>query len=86
MNKIKVAIVLICILFLTGCSTVKFEKKRESYDESMFVCVEKTYSWLIVYNKDTKVMYAVSNGGYNSGNFNVLVDAQGRPMLWESEE
>lgn len=82
MNKIKVATLLICILFLTGCTNVTIEEERESYDESMFVCVEKTYQWLIVYNKDTKVMYAVSNGGYNSGNFNVLIDAQGKPMLW----
>lgn len=85
MNKIKVAILLICILLLTGCGQ-KIINERKSTDESMFVCVEETYRWIIVYNKDTKVMYAVSNGGHNSGNFNVLVDAQGKPMLWEDNE
>ena len=37
----------------------------------------------IVYHKETKVMYAVSCGSYNYGNLTVLVDADGKPMLWE---
>ena len=38
---------------------------------------------LVVADRDTKVMYAVSRGGYNCGNFTLLVDADGKPLLWD---
>lgn len=80
-------VLLICVLFLGGCSKeVSRYEADSSEDESMFVCVEDTYSWAVVYHKDTKVMYAVSRGLYNSGTFTLLVDAQGKPMLWEDEK
>jgi hypothetical protein len=28
-------------------------------------------------------MYAVSSGAYNGGTFTLLVDENGKPMLWE---
>lgn len=34
-------------------------------------------------DKETGVMYAVSNGGYNSGTFTLLVDENGKPLIWE---
>lgn len=49
----------------------------------MFVEIERTDSWKVVYHKETKVMYAVSFGGYNSGNFTLLVNDDGSPMLWK---
>ena len=50
---------------------------------SMFVEVESTYPWIIVYHKDTKVMYAVSKGSHNKGNFTLLVDQDGKPLLYD---
>lgn len=46
---------------------------------------EDYQAWSVVYHKDTKVMYVVTNGEYNGGTyiFTLLVDAQGRPMLWD---
>ena len=79
-------VLLICALFLVGCSKVSRYKADSSEDESMFVCVEETYGWTVVYHKDTKVMYVVSNGIYNNGTFTLLVDEQGKPMLWEDEK
>lgn len=76
-------VLLICVLFLAGCSKVSKYKEDSSEDESMFVLIETTYAWSVVYHKDTKVMYAVSSGSYNGGTFTLLVDAQGKPMLWE---
>lgn len=49
----------------------------------MFVCVEETSSWRIVYDKNTKVMYAVSSSSYNYGTFTVLVDVDGNPLVWK---
>lgn len=42
-------------------------------------------TYRIVYHKENKVMYAVSSSGYNAGNFTLLVDENGDPMLYEGE-
>ena len=34
-------------------------------------------------DRETKVMYAISLGVYNSGTFCQLVNQDGTPMLWE---
>lgn len=73
---------------LTGCNYAETEKtyNTEANDlTSMLVEVEEGYSWKNVYDKETKVMHAVSYGGYNSGNFTLLVDETGNPKLWDGE-
>lgn len=73
---------------LTGCSYAKTEKAYDTDDgnlKSMFVEVESTNAWIVVYDKETKVMYAVSASSYNHGNFTLLVDENGNPKLWDGE-
>lgn len=74
---------------LAGCDDVaETEKTYNTKAEdlkSMFVEVEQAINWRIVYDKETKVMYAVSNGGYNRGTFTLLVDENGNPKLWDGE-
>ena len=48
--------------------------------------VEQTGGYRIVYDKYTKVMYAVSAGYYNFGTFTLLVDANGNPLLYSETE
>ena len=83
--KRKLAYILILsMLLFSGCSRKNVESVNDNNkDTSMFVEVEHTYMWTIVYHKETKVMYVVSNGAYNCGTFTLLVDADGKPMLWE---
>ena len=50
---------------------------------SDFVIVESTDNFYIVYHKETKVMYAVSDSSYNHGNFTLLVNADGTPMTYK---
>ena len=75
---------------LAGCSgTVETEKVHNIDSEnlkSMFVEVEKSGIWKIVYDKKNKVMYAVSNGAYNQGIFTLLVNESGNPRLWDGEQ
>lgn len=81
MKKI-IIIVLLCIsLICTGC-TLKTADYEETNNGSMFVIVEETMLWKVVYHKDTKVMYSVSKG-YTSGVFTLLVDSDGTPMVWK---
>lgn len=83
--KKSVAILLVfALLMLCGCegkSTVSsIENPKE---ESMFVLVENAGIFAVVYHRDTNVMYAISRDAYNSGNFCLLVNPDGTPMLWE---
>lgn len=75
-------IVAVMAMLLTGCGQ---GVQNEANDEapSSFTIVEQTGAWYIVYHNDTKVMYTVSRGSHNIGNFTVLVNPDGTPMLWE---
>ena len=88
MKKIIISFILVTILLLSlvGCATSTIETEGQQMEEStisMFVEVESTTLWKIVYHKETKVMYAISNGGYNHGTFTLLVDSEGNPMTWD---
>ena len=90
MNK-RIICILLCVIFafsLIGCGTVydRVDEKAQK-PASMFVIIEKGVlsNYYIVYHRDTKVMYAVSNGGYNVGNFTVLLNPDGSPMLWKGD-
>jgi hypothetical protein len=73
-----------CMILLCGCSVAETEKAYENQEStSMFVEVEQAMCWKIVYHKETKVMYAVSDGSYNHGTFTLLVNADGTPMLYK---
>ncbi len=82
----KVVCVLICVILiisLCGCA-VSIEETKESADKNtMFVRLGGTSEYYIVYHRDTKVMYAVSDGSYNRGVFTLLVDSDGSPLLYE---
>ena len=51
----------------------------------MFVEIERGNTYRIVYQKETKVMYAVSDQSYGEGVFTLLVDENGDPMLYKGE-
>ncbi len=81
--KKKLIILVVGMSLLTGCTKVQSVNDNKQDKTSMFVEVETTDAWKVVYHKETKVMYAVSCGCYNYGTFTVLVNADGSPMLWE---
>ena len=83
-KKILTFIVVTTMIFgLVGCSTTTVENANESNKNSMFVVVESTSLWYVVYHKDTKVMYVVSKGYYNQGTFTVMIDSEGAPLIYE---
>lgn len=73
-------------LSMTGCDG-NFSDKTvtviETYDtgESMFVGVEVTRFWIIVYHKETKVMYAVSRTFHVVGESGWITDDLGG-IIW----
>ena len=84
-----IVVVLVVFMLLTGCGAkMKHESdlKNQETNVSMFVILENSMTYKIVYHKKTKVMYAISNGGYNSGTFTVMLDADGKPLLYTGDE
>ena len=82
-HKILIIFILL-VLLLTGCKTTDTDEDDDA--PSLFTQVEMTGSYRILYHKETKVMYAVSCGSYNGGNFTLLVDPDGKPLLWEGRK
>lgn len=83
-NMFIALVVSLCIIF-TGCSSNPTESKVVEETPSMFVIVESSSYWYVVYHRETKVMYTISRGYYNMGNFTLLVNPDGTPMLYEGE-
>ena len=86
--KLMVAVLVACML-LTGCGAKmkrESDMKSQGTDVSMFVVLEVGETYKIVYHQETKVMYAISNGGYNAGTFTVMLDADGKPLLYKKDE
>ena len=81
---------LLCVIFaffLIGCGGPTISHVDEPKPRSMFIAIEANslYGFWVVYHRDTKVMYVVSDGVYNAGNFTMLVNPDGSPMLWEGD-
>ncbi len=85
MKKFIILFVALLCVTLSSCSMKDVEKVNTDANTSMFVQVEMAGIWAVVYHKDTKVMYVVSTGSYNHGTFTLLVDADGKPMIYEGE-
>ena len=86
----RITCVLLCLafaFFLIGCGTKLDSVKPEPTPTplSQFVKVEgdSMSPYFVVYHRDTKVMYTVSHSTYNNGNFTLLVNPDGTPMIWK---
>lgn len=77
-----VIIGLICTVFV-GCDDNTAYATNEN--GSCFIVVYEDYlnHYKVVYDKETKVMYTLSDGQYNRGNFVMLVNSDGTPKLYE---
>ena len=81
MKKFLAIIILVFVFLFAGCG------EGQSYSgENMFITVQSNLTYKVVYHKDTKVMYTVSCGTDNQGEFTLLVNPDGSPMLYEGDE
>lgn len=72
------------LLLLVGCSErTKQSNKENTYEKYSFTTIMYSDDYNIVYQNETKVMYIKSTGYYNRGSFTVLVDENGKPMLYK---
>lgn len=80
----KAIIILLMSALLAGCGTSREGEidSRPAEGVSRFETVERGLSWFIVADRQTGVMYAVSRGIYNTGTLTLLVDKDGKPLIW----
>lgn len=80
---------LVLVFSLAACGysemDTTYDTEAEVLPPSMFVEVERGDNYRIIYQKETKVMYAVSEDSYGEGVFTLLVNENGDPMLYKGE-
>lgn len=83
----KLIAILMLAVMLVGCGSSSESDVRdgEKSDQKRFVLVEHTWGYEIMVDRETRVMYVVSNGSYNHGTFTLMVDENGKPLTWEGE-
>ena len=86
-NKTLILILLLATTLL-GCDerTIQNEAKKEqdSYN-TYFIRISSEYCGDIVYDSRTGVQYWRSSGAYNGETLTVLVDADGKPLVYKGE-
>lgn len=78
----RILLSIMATMLLVGCARSE-HATLEPVKESRFMTIESNLKWSVVADRETGVMYAVSNGAYNLGEFEVLVDADGNPLIWD---
>lgn len=82
MKKVIFSLILVVMLIiLTGCTDVVAE------EEKRFIKIsdEGAYGVSVYYDKQTKVEYAMRNNDRGGTSLSLLVDAEGKPLLYEGE-
>ena len=86
-RALRAAAVALClaslILLLAGCQRTTVEEEVKT--TSIFVTVENSTLFDVVYDKETRVMYSVSKYSAGCGVMTLLVNADGTPKLWEAD-
>lgn len=82
MKKIIISLILTVMLaMLTGCVDSAAETEKRFVE----ISDEGTYGVSVYYDKQTKVEYAIKNNGHGGTALSLLVDAEGKPLLYEGE-
>lgn len=78
MKKIIMCIAIIGCLFFTGC-------EAEGEQQGRMRTISREELGYIVYDTWTGVTYWESCGSYNCGRLTVMVDAEGKPLIYKGE-
>lgn len=82
MKKIIISLILTVMLaMLTGC----VDSATETEKRFVGISNEGTYGIKVYYDKQTKVEYAIKNNSHGGTSLSLLVDAEGKPLLYEGE-
>lgn len=84
MKKALVMIAVGATLLMSGCAQRETEKNQQ--EENRLMVIDRcSNSYRIYVDKETMVMYLRTKQGYGEA-LCVMVDADGKPLLWKEEE
>ena len=85
MKKIKLSIIIALLATtLLGCGERTIQDEQDSYN-TYFVRISSEWGGSIIYDSRTGVQYWRSEGAYNNGTITVLLDADGKPLIYKGE-
>lgn len=82
-NKALIMIMLLTVI-LSGCGERTIQDEKDSYS-TYFVRISHESGGDIVYDSRTGVQYWRSDGAYNYGTLTILLDADGKPLIYKGE-
>lgn len=85
MKKILISLLIIIGIVLTGWLLKDVTISNNYAENERFIKINDEGYFHIVYDVETKVEYAVSQGQYNRGTVTLLVDKDGKPLLYGEE-
>lgn len=81
-KRIIIVALLVATLLLTACFGQHDTEIAPQKAEARLVVVDRSDSYRIYADKETRVMYLRTKQGYGEA-LCVMVDADGRPLMWE---
>ena len=90
MKRIALLVLIFAIIAIfCGCTgngkVNEQDLEKSQMDNRMFMIISDEWYGYIIIDKQTKVMYWESNGGYNSGTLTLLVNPDGTPRIWKGQ-
>lgn len=82
-KRILVCVIVTFIISMLISSCVSSEASTKVNDMFEYIGYSPEANSEIVYDTETKVMYAISDEPYNRGIMTLLVDENGKPKLWK---
>lgn len=81
-KRIIIVALLVATLLLTACFDEHETETAPQKAEARLVIVDRSTTYRIYADKETRVMYLQTKQGYGEA-LCVMVDADGRPLMWE---
>ena len=86
MYKLMISILIVISIMVLGFVFKNISTTTINSNNDRFITINTEENFYIVYDTKTKVEYVISDGAYNHGTFTLLVDAEGKPLLYIGEE
>jgi hypothetical protein len=85
MKKIIISLLIIIGIVLTGWLLKDVTISNDYAENERFVIIQQEYNGKVMYDKETKVEYFMYGGYKVGGGITVLVDKDGKPLLFGGE-
>lgn len=86
MKKIIISLLILIGIVLTGWLLKDVTISNNYAENGRFIKIDDEGYFCIVYDVETKVEYAVSYSQYNRGTVALLVDKDGKPLIYGEEK